>query len=156
MLLLRSVLGLGTGLKKINMAIWDNLKHFNRHENWGDPDKINGLLLLTLDSLREAIDRPFVIHNAYSLSGHSEKSQHYVGNAVDFHAEEENFGLTCNSMITCLSDMQISHKVGFGIYPDWEYPGFHLDVRGTMARWGQIDMKYVSIQTALRRIYESH
>lgn len=128
--------------------MWDHLKHFNRNEKWGDPDRINGLLLLTLDKLREMINRPFVIHNAYSLSGHSEKSQHYIGNAVDFHIENADFRLACNTMITCLSDLQIAHKVGLGIYPDWNCPGFHLDVRGTMARWGRIDGKDVSIETA--------
>ena len=44
-------------------------------------------------------------------------------------------------MIEALNDLQVAEKVGFGIYPDWNSPGFHLDARGEWARWGYIGDK---------------
>ena len=116
--------------------IWSRLKHFDKKENWGDPDKMNGFLLLLLDGICHTYDRPFVIHCGYAEDGHSTGSQHYLGNAVDFHIEGgEYYSIQIEKMLRILEWFQVSDRVGLGIYPDWNYPGFHLDGRGTKARW---------------------
>lgn len=141
--------------------IWDNLKHFDKNEKWGNPDKMNPALLLLLDRLREIIGKPFVIHCGYEPDGHSTASQHYKGNAVDFHIEglpliEANRLLLAALDVIQIVGKPVSELVGFGIYPDWNTPGFHLDIRGYKARWGAVkkDGKqvYVSYDEALRKV----
>jgi uncharacterized protein YcbK (DUF882 family) len=137
------------------------LKHFHPEEKgWkGNFHKVNGLLLLLLDALREEIGCPFVIHCAYETSGHSPKSQHYLGNAVDFHIEGLPFLEAMGRMERALENLQVSDRVGLGIYPHWLHPGFHLDVRGLRARWGRFDYGlsrgYVSYEVARRWVMEN-
>jgi hypothetical protein len=64
--------------------IWNRIKYFKPTENWGNPKKINGILLLTLDALREDAESLnkkvyFKINCAFKTDGHSRNSQHYVG-----------------------------------------------------------------------------
>ena len=133
------------------------LKHFHPEEpGWkGNFHKVNGLLLLLLDALREEIGHPFVVHCAYETGGHSPNSQHYLGNAVDFHIEGLSFPEAIERMEEALERLQVADRVGFGIYPDWNNPGFHLDVRnvGRKVRWGRIGEQYVSYQEALEYTY---
>lgn len=144
---------LGINIERENkMEIWDFLRHFNKNENWGNHEKINGFLLLALDELRHRIGHEFIIHNAYAQTGHSDDSLHYKGSAVDYHICTKSFLKTCNDVILCLSEMQIADRVGLGIYPDWNNPGFHLDSRGYQARWGRLENKYISIEEAMRNI----
>ena len=131
------------------MKIWDHLDHFTINENCGEPDKINGLLLITLDRLRKYVGFPFSINFAYELSGHVSKSQHYLGNAVDFYIKGIDFISAYERLLEGLYVYQIADRVGFGVYPDWLRPGFHLDVRGQKARWGRIGQDYVSIDKAI-------
>jgi len=132
------------------MCVFQYLQWFSPNENWGDPFMMNGLLLLLLDAIRGRWGKPFVIHCGYETSGHASKSQHYVGNAVDFHIKDElPFYAQVEKMEQILAELQVADKVGLGIYPDWAHPGFHLDVRGTRARWGRIGGKYVSFKEAL-------
>jgi len=130
-------------------VIWSHLNHFTKTENWGDPDRINGTLLLLLDVLRDRWSASFIIHCAYEPGGHSQNSQHYLGNAVDFHIEDgEPFALQICVMTHFLKGMNAADHVGLGIYPEWNNAGFHLDVRGTKARWGRLGEKYVGFEEA--------
>ena len=70
--------------------IWSHLIHLNKNENWGDADKMNGILLLTTDTIRNVYDSPFIIHCGYELEGHTKGSQHGLGNAIDFHIKDDN------------------------------------------------------------------
>lgn len=138
------------------MSIWNYVKHFKRTENWGDPDKISGQLLLTLDAIRERIGWPIVIHCAYATDGHSPHSYHYRGMAADFHFDiNYPFYFQTGTLLKILAELQFTRFVGLGVYPDWINPGFHIDVRGYYARWGRIGKdKYVSweeIMTELKR-----
>lgn len=133
--------------------IWDKLKNFNIKENWGNPSKINGSLLLILDSIRLDWENEehFIIHCAYE-SGHSTGSEHEDGDAVDFHIEtNSSFPIQVYRIIRSLEDLQIVDRVGLGIYPTWKHPGFHLGVgikdRGD--RWGRIGNNYCSFEEAL-------
>ena len=114
--------------------IFKELKYFSRDENWGNPDKINPELLYRLDKFRGLLGVPVYINCAYATSGHTSRSQHYLGNAVDV-----NF----HNRISLLDAYIIAEKIGFngiGLYPHWHYPGLHLDVRplsidAPKARW---------------------
>jgi uncharacterized protein YcbK (DUF882 family) len=141
------------------MSIWNKLKHFNPNENWGDKNKVNGLLLLLLDSITEDVKQyswakykkisPCIIHCAYESSGHCDNSQHYKGNAADFHFENIPLKQAYEVMLTVLKEHQAENFVGLGIYPDWIKSGFHLDVRGEKARWSRIGGVYKRIEDGL-------
>ena len=139
--------------------IWRTVKHFSPREKWGDPHKVSGLLVLSLDATRDVYGEDptlysFVLHCAYELSGHSDKSLHYEGKAADFHVRSngrppDTFVQQVLLMTKALGNLQLSEHVGLGIYPQWNSPGFHFDVRGERARWGWLDGKQVSFQDAL-------
>ena len=128
--------------------IFDHLDNFTPEEAWGDPTKVNGSLLLLLQAIRTYIAHGFTVHNAYTHTGHAPSSQHYVGNAVDFHISGIPFYEAVLVVEEALHFYQVEEHVGLGIYPDWNTPGFHLDVRGTKARWGRIGNDYVSYEQA--------
>lgn len=144
------------------MNIWKAIEGFSPDEKWGTPEKMNGLLLMLLSAVKKEFGCSVVIHEGYKSSGHADKSQHYLGNASDFHLNWKDpkdalpYSRQVEKMITLLTDLQVAHKVGLGIYPDWNSPGFHLDVRGCMARWGKINKKddYVAFNVALNYIKE--
>lgn len=136
--------------------LWDIVRDgFSIDEPWGNPFKLNGFLVLTLWGLRQLVrevspNAKFIVHNAYEKGGHADKSQHPHGNAVDFHIESSlAFTELVNIVRVALGKLQVSDRVGFGIYPDWNNPGFHLDARGMQARWGRIGDEYVALEIAL-------
>ncbi len=130
------------------MEIFKELNYFTEDERWGDPEKVNGLLLILLDTIRYELCHGIVIHNAYNTSGHSETSQHYKGNATDFHVVGMTFVEAIDRIQEILEKYNVQNHVGLGIYTDWNTPGFHLDVRGVKARWGRVGGKYVAFTTA--------
>ncbi len=132
--------------------VWTRLKYFNKNENWGNPDEMNGLLLITLDEIRDRCNNPIVVHCAYKQTGHSEKSKHYTGDAVDFHVCNMSLRDTYNIIIEVLENFQIVDKTGLGIYLDWNSQGFHLDLRPQRGRWGRIEGEYVGIDLVLSQI----
>lgn len=135
------------------MSVFKYLKHFTEKEKWGDPLYMNGLLLLLLDKVRDLYGKTFIVHCGFETSGHVSKSQHYLGNAVDFHIVDDlPFYRQVEKIEQILDELQVEDKVGLGIYPDWTHPGFHLDVRGSKARWGRIGSKYVSFEEALEYV----
>ena len=144
------------------MAIWGEIKHFSLSENWGNPNKINGLLLLLLDKIADNVRKyvrqkdkkvaPCIIHCAYDTSGHVKNSQHYKGNAVDFHFENISTKEAYTIILKTLNDYQATAFVGFGVYPDWYNKGFHLDLRGYKARWSRINGIYISIDEGIKNL----
>ncbi len=146
------------------MSIWSKLKHFNLNENWGDKNKVNGLLLVLLDNITERVKTyswnkykkisPCIIHCAYKISGHSPNSQHYKGNAADFHFENIPASEAYMVMTEVLREFQAEGFVGLGVYPDWHKPGFHLDVRGYKARWAKVMGIYKHIKYGLKKLNE--
>lgn len=133
--------------------IWDKLRYFKKSEPWGDPGKMNGFLLLILDEIRHRAglinsDAYIIIHCGYETKGHSEKSQHYKGNAADFHFIGISLMQAYVLIVETLKDLQVLNLIGLGVYPDWNSPGFHLDNRGSKAGWCRIKGKYLSIEKA--------
>lgn len=114
---------------------WNMIRHFNEHEKWGNPNEINPILVNTLDNLREEIGHPIIIHAGYE--NRIGISQHPLGNAVDCHCE--GVGL----VDFFLYASRYSALKGIGIYPLWDPPGLHLDVRHSYNRatWGCMERK---------------
>lgn len=117
------------------LNIWQVVNpHFSRSEKWGDPDKVDPVMLTVLYLARQEVSVPFIIHCAFE-GGHSKGSYHHSGQAVDFHIPSLSFMVAIDAMERALRKLQLFKSVGLGIYPDWDHPGFHLDTRGHMARW---------------------
>ena len=113
---------------------WTKVRHFKKSENWGDPDKMNPLLIYSLDALRELAHSIIIINRGYCPNDPG--STHKDGDAADV-------------VITGFSVMDqflLAEKTrlfsGIGVYPFWNRPGLHLDVRQLRAnqhapRWGR-------------------
>lgn len=130
------------------MKTFANIKHFSRSENWGDTSKLNPFLIPVMDIIRGRLGYPIYINNAYQQDGHTDGSQHYIGNAVDFIVKGIDFKTAIIEIERILEELGISDYVGLGIYPDWNTAGFHIDIRGYKARWGRLSGKYVSYEMA--------
>ena len=101
---------------------FEQIKYFSPEENWGSPYKMSFALLKGLDALREFVSNRILIHCGYSKGGHTKNSQHYLGKAADFHIENM-------SLINQYLAAERFMFTGIGIYPDWNNPGLHCDVR---------------------------
>lgn len=109
-------------------------KHFGNSEQerraFGDWNKMSPQFLSLLDTIRDLYGFPFIIHAGYAKSGHSSKSYHYLGEAADGHVGNLNPWKAYDRMRDVLGEMDILDRVGFGWYPHWYTPGWHLDCRG--------------------------
>ena len=106
---------------------WCDIKHFKPSE-FDHPNKMNPYLIRRLDQFREMIGKPIIIHSDYRPG---DSGQHGLGNAVDIHVKGMNV----------VDQYLLAEKTGLfngiGVYPNWNNPGLHLDVRkGSPARWG--------------------
>ena len=113
---------------------WSKVKHFKRTEAWGDPDKINPLLVYSLDALREFTGRAIIINNAYRPDDPG--STHENGDAADVVI----VGLSVVDQFLMAERTRLFS--GIGVYPYWNRPGLHLDVRALQPhqhgpRWGR-------------------
>ena len=130
-------------------SIWDKIEpYFLPKEAWGEPKKMSGLLLMVLYDIRFHSGWPIIIHCG-TQGKHCKNSYHSKGMAVDFHFEPPNdsvpFRNQAEFLMKYLVDMQFDFFTGLGIYPNWNSPGFHLDVRGVKARWLKQNGEYVGI-----------
>jgi len=123
------------------------LRHFTEDEAWGDPHAMDYKLLYYLDSLREFIKVPIVIHCG-TQGIHCKNSYHYQGKAVDCYAK----GISLLAFYLAAERFSFG---GIGIYPNWNNPGLHLDVRlveddifprvEPAARWGKVNDEYIAL-----------
>jgi uncharacterized protein YcbK (DUF882 family) len=71
------------------------------------------------------------INCAYEKTGHSSKSTHGLGMAVDFYVTrtdpQELYNLYCFFLDNWYG--------GVGVYPYWNKPGFHLDIGPNYRTW---------------------
>ena len=103
---------------------WRYIKFLKPDEfgkNWGNMD-FRAIKLL--DEMRQVIGKPIIIHSAYDISGHIEDSQHgkIPCTAIDFHID--GLGL--------LDQLLFAERfpwTGIGVYPHWNNPGLHCDLR---------------------------
>ena len=135
-----------------NEMLFDLLPNFSVNEKWGDYNKMSPVLLVLLQKLRIDFGKQcwFKINVGFKDGGHSETSQHYVGKAVDFSIANISFEDAFIKMEKLLDEYGIADKCGLGVYPHWNKRGFHLDVRGTKARWGRLATgTYVAAEVAM-------
>lgn len=93
---------------------------------------MNPILIQTLQALRNYTGRPIHIHSGYRREG---GGFHPRGMAADIHIE--GLGLVDQY----LAAERFAEFGGIGVYPYWNNPGIHVDVRvGEVglpaARWG--------------------
>jgi hypothetical protein len=101
------------------------------------------------------------IHCLYDPSSvHVPSSKHFVKKdkagkivrlaiAGDFHIAGIDFLSSIEVIKEFLKENNLLDSVGWGIYPDWNNPGHHIDMRGYRGRWGMIGPKMVEFESAL-------
>jgi uncharacterized protein YcbK (DUF882 family) len=132
--------------------IWRILDYFDKDDSWGDANKMDPMLLILMEKIRCNLPQGcgIKIHCGYKINGRENNSLHYQGKAADFHVIGIDF-LTAESLIIdYLYRRRLIDFVGFGIYPDWEDPGFHLDIRGTRKSWARTDTGYMPYADGLK------
>lgn len=135
---------------RMNANDWLNMQpYFSTKEKWGDPFEMRTELMYELKAFREYIGKTITINCAYELTGHSADSQHKLGTAVDLSIE----GLSLFEQL--IAALKFNFK-GIGVYPFWNIPGLHLDMRqGEQVRkfwWRDKSNKYYSFNKALFKL----
>ncbi len=133
---------------------WQKVKYFrpdSPYDKWGNPYKMDFILIMALDEFREDVGKPVNVHEAYALKGHARNSLHKDGKAVDIFVEKIDL------LELFLKAEKRLAFTGIGVY-DW---GLHLDVRTILdvgARWCRIDGIYLPLTALnmdfLRRQYK--
>ena len=109
---------------------WKAIKEYFSPDELGKNsyDGMQDEFLLSLYRFRVAIGIPMIIHvgGGFAVKGHSTKSMHYRGRAVDFHFGGNTNISVRRAIVTAIN----SGLFGIGIYPEWKPKlGFHLDSR---------------------------
>lgn len=99
-------------------------KHFPKNEWVKDPSKVSQILMNCLEQIRIKTDTIMIIHVAWDDGGHATNSYHYKGMAVDFHFKGDITKLEQLEAIIAIPELN-----GIGFYPEWEHPGWHVDIR---------------------------
>jgi len=112
-------------------VIWEMMGEYFTHDEFGDgaEEGMDDGFLASLYQFRVAMDNPMYIHNngGFSTKGHSPKSYHYQGRAIDFHFKHKN-SISLRKLIVVAVKCGL---YGIGLYPHWSPKpgGFHLDNR---------------------------
>ena len=138
-----------------NNLDWETIKYFQPEEWPKNPGLVNPELVHLVDELRDFVGQPIVIHVAWEPSGHAQNSEHYIGLAVDLHITN-----------TPLVDQWLAAERfpfrGIGLYPFWNNPGLHLDLRKGRRNagqrwWRDSDGQYKALDRALlNKLLEDH
>lgn len=139
---------------------WDLVKHFKPSEFQPRPDMMHQSIVFLIDTIRALFNAPIHITSAWAPgTGHSATSQHYVGKAVDFWVEGIPFKNAVDLMEGFIAQpprgIGVTGFIGLGIYPHWLDPGFHLDTRGELARWGAVTRKGRQVYVSWNNAYEA-
>lgn len=73
----------------------------------------------------------------WESGGHTSNSQHYKGQACDFHFVNSKLSYFERLLFVenVLQQMGAAHAAGLGYYPNSRSESFHVDTRGEKARW---------------------
>ena len=111
---------------------WDNVIFFLPSE-FVSPELMSPVLIYALDALRAKVGRKFIVHSSYRKG---DEGTHGKGLAVDGHFD----GVPLVDQFLAAEKSLLFG--GIGLYPYWNNPGIHLDVRRVTkekggARWGR-------------------
>ena len=108
-------------------AFWGRINWFSAEEWRMYPEKASPEMVVALDHVRGIAGIPIIIHTCWTDGGHSERSYHYTGQAVDFHFADQGQ----SHLFELLCILSIAQIGGIGFYPGWSpRPGWHADIRG--------------------------
>jgi uncharacterized protein YcbK (DUF882 family) len=100
---------------------WTKIKNFKKSEFGEHADKMSPQLISALEFLRDIVNRPIKINSAYRINDPG--STHGAGLAADIVI----------SGLSLMDQFLIAEKTGLftgiGLYPFWNQPGLHVDVR---------------------------
>jgi uncharacterized protein YcbK (DUF882 family) len=103
------------------------MKYFIPSE-FSNIEKLDDRLLELIDEFREFVGKPIHIHSDYREGDGT--SQHHLGKAFDIHIQ--GFDVLDQYLLA----EKFDKFTGIGIYPCWNRPGIHVDIRyGAPARW---------------------
>jgi uncharacterized protein YcbK (DUF882 family) len=114
------------------MIDWSRVKYFKKSE-FSEPDKMSDLLIYSLDALRNFVNKPITVNSSYRAN---DAGTHGRGEAVDIVIKG----------LDVLDQFLIAERTrlfsGIGVYPFWNRPGIHVDVRSLKAnehgaRWAR-------------------
>lgn len=98
------------------------------------------------------------VHEGFAYAGHTENSQHYLGLAIDLHFEKDG------EVVPLFDQFILSIRFdwnGLGLYPFWDHPGLHCDMRqeGKLKEaalwWKDSDQVYKALNSRfLDRIFQ--
>lgn len=114
---------------KMREELWGSLNHFTPDENWGDWQRMCWPLLTTLDDMRQYAGIPLIILRGWEprpkFSYHNIDG---VSMAVDGYFKTEK-GTPLNVVDQYIIASRFDRFNGIGVYPHWDHPGLHLDIR---------------------------
>lgn len=119
---------------------WSDVSNFTREEWGSEPNRVAWELILLADRIRDEAGVPFNILNSWAQDGHSEKSFHYTGQAVDFYFGGNLLPFEQFALLSSYPEVG-----GLGWYPGWKpKPGWHIDIRRQSPRimWTRIGGVY--------------
>ena len=121
---------------------WKNIRFMNSlADTWGDKTKMAKNLVTEIDNMRIICGRTIQLTcKAYSIDGHSENSQDYLGNAADIKI----LGVSLFKMFLIVDTYDFN---AIGLYPNSGNPYIHVDVRelkkgDPKVRWIYVHGKY--------------
>ena len=117
------------------MTFWNNVKYFTPEEVGAED--MSPALMFKIDIFRGQIGHSVIVHCGYETSGHSENSYHYKKMALDFHVKGHT---DYKEQFRKLMDLKFG---GIGWYPEWNNPGWHIDIRSDFLLWKQVNEKYI-------------
>ncbi|MEA3384968.1 MAG: hypothetical protein U9Q89_00705 [Thermodesulfobacteriota bacterium] len=98
-------------------SIWDKISKYFSKQEFTDPGKMSGLLLLVLYGIRYSSGWKVVLHSTTG-GKHCENSYHYKGLAADFHFKTPNGSLSFKEQVKFLQKylvkMQFDNFAGLG------------------------------------------
>lgn len=152
--------GVADDYHQANTNVFSNVCYESvNEEGWSD---INPALTGILCYINEVyFKRLYAFHSGHRPHG-STASQHYIGNAIDFHVSDYDGMSYCERAKRYYLDWEtlsvaldpIKDMIGFGLYPQANNPFFHFDLGGGFRSWARIDMDYVAYQAGIEYMEE--
>lgn len=128
---------------------------------------LDPLLPPALQMLRDTANKMYLlyapirvkVHCGYRCPAHNKavggepNSQHVLGRAADITLYIGNVApLSMSQMYLCAMKVPIFVMGGVGIYPEQKF--MHVDVRGTLSRWGKVNGAFTTAAFALNYAVE--